>query len=152
MRKVEDIMPNMCELGRVLVKYSMIERRAFDFGVGMDLYPAEIHTISTINRMGPSGVNDIALESGVTKGAVSQLVTKLVKKGLLEKESDPENGARVIVKLTSLGKKASKNHHDFHLEHDQVFINYLRSMDDKELSKFDDLCVEMNKWMDNYSK
>jgi DNA-binding MarR family transcriptional regulator len=152
MRTVEDIMPNMRELGRVLVKYSMIERRAFDFGVGMDLYPAEIHTISVIDRMGPSGVNDIALESGVTKGAVSQLVTKLVKKGLLEKESDPENGARVIVKLTSLGKKASENHYNFHLEHDQVFINYLRLLDDNELRMFDDLCVEMNKWMDNYSK
>ncbi|SDK90979.1 DNA-binding transcriptional regulator, MarR family [Maridesulfovibrio ferrireducens] len=152
MRKVKDVIPNMCSLGKVLSQYTMVAQKSFDFGIGMQLYPAEIHTLSTVERLGGGGVTEIAHESGVTKGAVSQLISKLVKKELCVKEKDPENGARVVIKLTALGKIAVDNHYNFHLEHDRVFLEYLRSMDDEKLQVFDDICRNMNKWMDNYLK
>ena len=142
----------MREFGRVLVKYNMVERRAFDFGVGIKLYPSEIHTLSAVDKLGGCGVTDLAHESGVTKGATSQLVSKLVKKGLLLKEPDPENGSKVILHLTELGKQASDNHYKFHLDHDREFIDYLRAMSEEELKVFDDICSKMNDWMDSYLK
>nr|WP_203544753.1 MarR family winged helix-turn-helix transcriptional regulator [Desulfovibrio sp. JC010] len=142
----------MRECGRVLVKYNMIERKAFDFGIGIKLYPSEIHTLSAVDRLGGCGVTELARESGVTKGATSQLVSKLVRKGLMVKEPDPENGSKVVLQLTELGKKASDNHYKFHLDHDREFIAYLQAMDDKELQVFDDICSKMNEWMDNYLK
>ena len=94
----------------------MVERRAFDFGIGIELYPSEIHTLSTVDQLGGCGVTELARESGVTKGATSQLVSKLVKKGLMVKEPDPENGSKVILRLTELGKRASDNHYKIPLE------------------------------------
>ncbi|WP_319761740.1 MarR family winged helix-turn-helix transcriptional regulator [Maridesulfovibrio sp.] len=152
MRKVNEVIPHMQEMGRVLAKYNMVEKRAFDFGIGLDLYPSEIHTLAAIDRLGGCGVTALAQESGVTKGAISQLVSKLVKKGLIVKEPDPENGAKVILKLTGAGKKASDNHYDFHLNHDSEFIDYLRAMSQEELQMFDEICSKMNEWMDNYLK
>ncbi|WP_319780671.1 MarR family transcriptional regulator [Maridesulfovibrio sp.] len=152
MRSVEEIIPHMREIGRVLVKYNMVERRAFDFGVGIKLYPSEIHTLSTVDQLGGCGVTELARESGVTKGATSQLVSKLVKKGLMVKEPDPENGSKVILRLTELGKRASDNHYKFHLSHDRAFINFLQEMTEEELLVFDEICSKMNEWMDNYLK
>ncbi|WP_421900888.1 MarR family winged helix-turn-helix transcriptional regulator [Maridesulfovibrio sp.] len=142
----------MREFGRVLVKYNMVERRAFDFGVGIKLYPSEVHTLSAVDKLGDCGVTDLARESGVTKGATSQLVSKLVKKGLMFKEADPENGSKVILRLTELGKTASDNHYKFHMDHDREFIDYLRAMSEEELKVFDDICSKMNDWMDSYLK
>lgn len=152
MRDIEDIIPRMCSMGRVLSKYTMIERKAFDFGVDMDLYPSEVHTLSTVNRLDGCGVTELAQESGVTKGAASQLVSKLVSKGLLVKESDPHNGSRVIIRTTKTGKIASDRHYKFHMEHDRVFLEYLQSLSNEELRMFDDICSQMNDWMDNYLK
>ncbi|WP_321404826.1 MarR family transcriptional regulator [Maridesulfovibrio sp.] len=152
MRSVEEIIPHMREIGRVLVKYNMVERRAFDFGIGIELYPSEIHTLSTVDQLGGCGVTELARESGVTKGATSQLVSKLVKKGLMVKKPDPENGSKVILRLTELGKRASDNHYKFHLSHDRAFINFLQEMTEEELLVFDEICSKMNEWMDNYLK
>jgi DNA-binding MarR family transcriptional regulator len=152
MKDVKEIIPHMRELGRVLVKYNMVEREAFDFGVGIKLYPSEIHTLSAIDALGGCGVTDLARESGVTKGATSQLVSKLVKKGLILKEPDPQNGSKVILRLTELGKKASDNHYKYHMDHDSEFIDYLRAMSEEELKMFDDICSKMNDWMDSYLK
>ncbi|WP_415712765.1 MarR family winged helix-turn-helix transcriptional regulator [Maridesulfovibrio sp.] len=152
MRSVEEIIPHMREIGRVLVKYNMVERRAFDFGIGIELYPSEIHTLSTVDQLGGCGVTELARESGVTKGATSQLVSKLVKKGLMVKEPDPENGSKVILRLTELGKRASDNHYKFHLSHDRAFINFLQEMTEEELLVFDEICSKMNEWMDKYLK
>ncbi|WP_419784056.1 MarR family winged helix-turn-helix transcriptional regulator [Maridesulfovibrio sp.] len=152
MRTVEEIIPHMRELGRVLVKYNMVERRAFDFGIGIKLYPSEIHTLSAVDQLGGCGITELARESGITKGAASQLVSKLVKKGLMVKEPDPQNGSKVVLRLTELGKKASVNHYNFHLDHDRAFIDYLRAMPEEELHMFDEICSKMNEWMDNYLK
>ncbi len=104
MREIDEIIPRMCGLGRVLSKYTMIERKVFDFGVGIKLYPSEVHTLSTVDRLGGCGITELAKESGVTKGAASQLVSKLVGKDLLVKEPDPQNGSRVIIRVTETGK------------------------------------------------
>jgi DNA-binding MarR family transcriptional regulator len=43
---------------------------------------------------------------GVTKGAVSQTLARLVRKGILTKEKDPYNKNELAITLTPLGKRA----------------------------------------------
>ncbi|WP_415718527.1 MarR family winged helix-turn-helix transcriptional regulator [Maridesulfovibrio sp.] len=152
MRTIEEIMPRMRGLGKVLAKFNMVERNSFDFGIGIKLYPSEIHTLSAVDQLGGCGVTELARESGVTKGAASQLVSKLVKKGLIVKETDPDNGSKVVLRLTDLGREASANHYKFHLDHDRAFIDYLCAMPEEELRMFDEICSKMDEWMDNYQK
>lgn len=150
MRTFEEMLPVLQAMGRAMAKYAMIDHKPFDFGVGMQLFPVEIHMVSTVHRLGGAGVTELAEEFGVTKGAVSQQVTKLVRKGLLTKKRDPDNGAKVIVAVTDLGRAASENHFRFHQEHDHVFLDYLAGLDETDFKAVEDMAGQMNRWMDGY--
>jgi len=146
------MVPVLRNFSRAMAKYSQIERKAFDFGIGMELYPAEIHMVMAVDMRDGAGVTELAEELGITKGAVSQLVSKLVKKGLLLKEPDPENGSRVVVMTTELGHAASENHLAFHRGHDKIFLEYMATLDTASYEAVSRLSEQMEKWMDNYLK
>ncbi len=146
------MVPVLRNFSRAMAKYSQIERKAFDFGIGMELYPAEIHMVMAVDMRDGAGVTELAEELGITKGAVSQLVTKLVKKGLLLKEPDPENGSRVVVMTTEIGHAASENHLAFHRDHDKIFLEYMATLDAASYATVSQLSEQMEKWMDNYLK
>ena len=152
MKTFEEMMPVLRELCRAMEKYALVDRKAFDFGIGMDLFPAEIHMLTAVGMQDGAGVTALADEFGITKGAVSQLVGKLVKKGLLVKEQDPEHGARVVIRTTELGRTACECHFAFHKEHDRVFLEYLGQLDEASYETIHKMGREMNRWMDNYLK
>ncbi|WP_245577081.1 MarR family winged helix-turn-helix transcriptional regulator [Maridesulfovibrio zosterae] len=131
-------------------KYSRIEKMPFDFGVGDPLFPAEIKMVSTVVGHGSSGVTDLARELGITKGAVSQIIGRLCKKGLLSREKDQLNRARSIIRATESGRIAHDNHMEFHKHHDAEFIEFLGGLDDDSYRLVCELSEKMNSWMDNY--
>ena len=63
-----------------------------------------------IGRNNKINVTELAEYLGITKGAVSQMVDKLIKKGMVNKEmvSDTEN--EVALELTEKGKIVCKGH------------------------------------------
>lgn len=150
MRTFDELTPVLRKLGRALAKYAIIDRKPYDFGAGMDLYPAEIHMLTAVDMLDGAGVTELARESGVTKGAVSQQVAKLVDKGLLAKRADPENKSRVIVTVTDAGRKASRNHLEFHKQHDKAFLDYLSRLDHESYEAVAEMAEEMERWMDRY--
>lgn len=152
MKSFEEMLPLLQGMGRVLAKYSVIDRTPFDFGVGMKLHPAEIHLVSAVEEHRGVGVTQLAQEFGVTKGAISQQVAKLVKKGLLSKQAHPGSQAKVVIRTTALGKAASDNHMAFHREHDTAFFEYLGALSDDKYATVTELVEEMNNWMDTYLK
>ena len=125
MRTFEHVLPVFRSLGRALDKYSRIDRMPFDFGVGEPLFPSEIHMLATVVDREPVCVTNLAHEMGVTKGAVSQLVGRLRNKGLVCKDKDRLNGARVVVSATDLGRVAYAKHMEFHKRHDAEFLEFL---------------------------
>lgn len=152
MRDYNELMPLFNNIGKVLTQYTTISRKPFDFGVGMDLYPAEIHFLSSIEMLDGGSITELAKKTGVTKGAASQLARKLMDKELICKSKDPQNASRVIITLTSLGQLASKNHRAFHEEHDKDFLEYLTGLDDESLAQVKELVGHMDCWMANYLK
>lgn len=152
MRTYEDITPLMKSLGHALYKYTVIDRKDFDFGVGVNLFPAEIHMLEAINCRNGVGVTELAEEFGVTKGAISQLINKLVKKKLVVKEPASDHKSRVVIRTTPKGKTACQNHREFHREHNKMFTHYLEQLDDKSFNTVVELTNQLNLWMDNYLK
>ena len=55
------------------------------------LYPSEIHLILFLYREQDTNVTRIAERLGVTKGAISQTLSRLESKGVLHKVKDPNN-------------------------------------------------------------
>ncbi|MCF8139219.1 MAG: methyltransferase domain-containing protein, partial [Desulfotignum sp.] len=74
------------------------------------------------------GVTDIARLIGVTKGAVSQTLKRIEKKGLAQKQKDPDNRSKLLVSLTALGNMAYWAHKHWHETMDGGFITYLENL------------------------
>ena len=101
---------------RILNKLLENQKRPRYYGLKELLYPAEMHLISLIGDNPGLGVTELAHKGGVTKGAISQIAQKLVKKRLITKMSDPDNGTRVLFELTNKGKVAFYSHERMHEE------------------------------------
>ncbi|MHC1790897.1 MarR family winged helix-turn-helix transcriptional regulator [Solidesulfovibrio sp.] len=146
MRDFEAVMPLYLLLGAALTKFARIERKPVDFGIGLPLHPAEVHMLATLAAL-DGGVTDVAAACGVTKGAVSQMVTRLEDKGLVSREPA---GARTRLVLTALGHQANQAHATFHREHDREFLEYLRSLPERDFATCLELGRQMKAWMGNY--
>ncbi len=73
---------------------------------GRRIYPSEVHLLLEVAAHPEATATELAAGLGVTKGAVSQTVTRLVRKGLLLKTRPPEGGNTLRLELTSAGSGA----------------------------------------------
>ncbi|MCD6346264.1 MAG: winged helix-turn-helix transcriptional regulator [Bacteroidales bacterium] len=126
-------------LVRVLNKALANQRKPQRYGLEDMLYPAEMHMVMLIGQNPASGVTELAAKAGTTKGAVSQMIQRLVNKGLICKSSSPASGRRVFLELTNRGKVAFYSHERLHEESDRgliLFIERLHRDQVKVLEKF----------------
>jgi DNA-binding MarR family transcriptional regulator len=124
---------------RILNKFVENQKKPRRYGLEELLYPAEVHLIMLIGHNPGVGVTELATEAGVTKGAISQIAQRLVKKGLITKKQNPEIGTRVIFELTNKGKVAYYSHQRMHDEIDRelfAFIDGLRPAHFTVLERF----------------
>lgn len=117
-------------LSRVINKAISLEKKALFQHNGIKLHASELHLLQVIQRGGENSRNitRIAQHLGVTKGAVSQTLTKLVKKGVVHKAIDTQRKNELILTLTSIGssmmaqfieEKAKKSK-----AHDELFTDF----------------------------
>lgn len=109
-----------------------LEQSPKKFGTGEMLSHTEIHLIEIIGDTENLSVTDIANHLGITKGAVSQSLKRLEKKGLSKKDADPFNASRSIVTLTSKGLTAYWAHKHWHEEMDGGFASYMEDLSQGE--------------------
>jgi DNA-binding MarR family transcriptional regulator len=106
-----------------------LEKTPRCFGTDEPLGSSEIHLVEmTGDNEETLGITDLAKLIGVTKGAVSQNLKKLEKKGFIKKIEDPCNCSRSIVKLTTKGKTAYYAHKHWHETMDGGFDSYVKNL------------------------
>jgi DNA-binding MarR family transcriptional regulator len=114
---------------RVLKLSEKLEKTPRKFGTDELFTSSEIHLVEIIGQHDETlSVTDLAGVLNVTKGAVSQTLKKLDKRGLVEKNPDPENSSRSIVSLTTKGKTAFFAHRYWHETKDGGFYDYFDSL------------------------
>ena len=120
-----------------------LEKTPRRFGTDEPLTGTEVHLLEIIGDNSEClSVSDLSRLLGITKGAVSQNLKRVEKKGLIFKEEDPENLSRLIVKLTFKGKTSYYAHKHWHQTMDGGFKEYFLGLDQ---SKLDFLIEFMNK-------
>jgi DNA-binding MarR family transcriptional regulator len=102
-----------------------------EFDTGVLLYRSETHLLQAIGRDPSTNVTRLAERLGVTKGAVSQTLAKLVRKKLVRKRTAPASGREIVLELTALGWKGYNAHERFHAEAFDAARAYFR--DDLEV-------------------
>ena len=87
---------------KILNLYSVISRKPKDYGTGDLLYFTEVLTISTVGKNKAVNMTQLAEIMGVTKGAISQTIRKLVSKNFIVK-SNIRNMKEINLKLSEKG-------------------------------------------------
>jgi DNA-binding MarR family transcriptional regulator len=77
---------------------------------------SEIHCIEYIGSNVDSNVTKIAESFYVTRGAISKLTRKLIKKGIIESFQKSDNKKEIYFRLTKQGKVIYKVHEKLHWE------------------------------------
>jgi DNA-binding MarR family transcriptional regulator len=120
-----------------------MEKVQKSFGTGEMMSHSEIHLLEIVGDTKGLSVTDISRHLGITKGAVSQSLKRLDKKGFITKETDPENLSRSIVSLTSKGQTAYWSHKHWHETMDGGFLKYLDELDDESFEIIVDFLVRV---------
>jgi DNA-binding MarR family transcriptional regulator len=103
-------------LEQIKAKLELVHTPTRDYETGFPLYKVEIHTIQVIgNNPGING-NDLTVRMGVTKSAISQTVSKLLKKGLIRKTRLMADARESALEVTDLGWKGFQAHERFHTQ------------------------------------
>ncbi len=104
----------MILLDQVVTRMNSAHAPANDYGTGIPLYRVEIHTIQAIGLNPGINVSALARNMSVTKGAISQTVNKLARKGLVRKMHVGADSREISLLLTDLGWVAYHQHEAYH--------------------------------------
>jgi DNA-binding MarR family transcriptional regulator len=73
--------------------------------------PAEaaVIVLTALFKHGPQGLTQLSRRARVTPSSMSQTVNRLVSQGHLDRHKDPEDGRRVLFRLTDSGAELADN-------------------------------------------
>lgn len=129
---------------RVIVKFLDIDKRTRCYGTDKQLFNAEIHMIKAIKENEGLHVTGLANILGVTKGAVSQIIGKLEKKGMIIKDKDADNQSKLILRLSPKGEIAYSSHEKYHQQIDDVVNEILKDASDEEIGFLKDFLLSLD--------
>lgn len=114
MRKIEDILNKL--LVQLFNDILQIEEKSLKNTQFTDLSITEIHTIEAIGLDKSRTMGEIAHDLRITVGTLTTAITKLIKKGYVERKRIEEDRRVVLVNLTESGQKVFDAHNLFHKE------------------------------------
>ena len=112
---------------RTIHKYVQLEKQSHNYG-GFNMTQTEIHTITVVGDYPNINVTRLAAVRGITKGAASQMIYKLVDKGFIKKAVSPNSDTEVCLNLTESGQKAYEAHRKYHDESGSAFFKSIAAM------------------------
>lgn len=124
------------QLMRLSQRMVEVHSRPKDFGCGRPLFPAEVHTLTTIFYNPDVNTTELAALLGVTKGAVSQMINKLEAKKLIIKRFAPGSEKQRMFILTSNGRKAHEGHEEYHSKMFEVIEEKMQTISVKDLEQY----------------
>jgi DNA-binding MarR family transcriptional regulator len=90
---ISELVEVMGEFTRMNIRLPAIQRLSFTT-------LSVLHTLATV---GPQRLSALTASEQVTQPAVTQIVTKLERDGLVERRADPSDGRAVLVHITAAG-------------------------------------------------
>ena len=139
-------------LDKAFTKVEALHTPSRDFGTGISMFRKEIHTLQAIGQHPKINITALADHMGVTKGAVSQMVAKLVKKGMVRKIYAEDNKKEVIMELTNLGWIGFRNHEKFHIDVFNIAREYYGEQLKIKLEMFMTVMSDLSAILENYEK
>jgi DNA-binding MarR family transcriptional regulator len=122
-------------ISRIINKLIFLEKKSIVELDGVRLFPSEIHLMLVIAQDRLINAVTMAGRLGISKGAVSQTLTRLENKGILVKKKDPAYKNELTAHFTELGEKALEMHHNLRASLQAEYDTYLETVseDDRQI-------------------
>ena len=134
-------------IDEVTLRLTMEHMAPHSFGTDVKLHRVEIHTIQAIGEHEGINLTNLALLMNVTKGAMSQTVSKLARKKLIKKTYADENSKEIRLYLTEKGRIGFSNHDSMHMQMYNIVKKYYGANFEKKLTEFSEVMEDLNSIM-----
>lgn len=150
MKLMDELSQIRTELLRFVNRYNKLEKTPFEVDNGELLYPSEMNMIEAIGKQTGITVTELCIAFGVTKGAVSQTVSKLVARGYVQKDRNAAYTKEIMLSLTVKGKEIFEKHEQFHQKMDQSLEQLILGIPKEKLAIFREILDLAGKHLDTY--
>ncbi|MBC3886776.1 MarR family transcriptional regulator [Acetobacterium paludosum] len=135
---------------KLLNKINQSNKIPRDYGTGHILHQSEIHTIEAIKNHANVNASELSNILGITNGAVTQITSKLKKKGLVDQYNTVSNKKEVYYRLTDKGEIANLGHDKHHKEVYKKLNQYIDSLEDDKIEIINTFLDKLiNNWPHN---
>lgn len=124
-------------VGRLSRASRILERKLREHFAANGLQPYEFDILATLRRAGAPHrltAGGLMASSMVTSGAITNRIDRLVDKGLVTRETDPDNRRSVQIGLTNAGLALVDNVVSAHIEHEHQLLKALTKTERDQLS------------------
>lgn len=134
----------LCDLFNQMVnQYGRYEKELHTYGTDFSLHLSDTHTIAAIGKHNNINITSLAKLQGISKSAVSQMISKLVRRGLVRKEFSPTSENEVVLSLTENGEIIFHTHEKQHAWLQERFASVLEKYPEDTLDLFMELSLEL---------
>ncbi len=112
-----------------------IEERSLNNRLTEGLSIAELHTIVAVGLHEVNPMKVVAARLDVTLATLTASISKLERKGYIERSRGEEDRRQVLVRLTSKGRKAYRAHDAFHKKMAESALDGLTQEEERVLYK-----------------
>lgn len=123
------------------------DKKSKTFGIDTELYHSEIHMVACIKENENLHISEAARKLSITRGAASQTIKRLERKGVVIKEEDINNNSKLILKLTDKGETAYKNHQKDHDKYNTIIEKILKNADAAEIAFLNDFLMKFKNYL-----
>lgn len=99
---------------------------------GKNLHPSELQLLMFLYHIKDTNITAIATEMGLTKGAISQTLSRLEKKGIISKETLPKKKNELQVQFTESGEELMAQLNKSQKAIEGKYRRYIQSLSDEE--------------------
>lgn len=109
---------------------------------------SEVHYIEYIGKNSESNVTKLAESFYMTRGAISKMTKKLIKKGVVESYQKPDNKKEIYFKLTKQGQQIYKVHEKLHKEFQERDKSVFEHITEKQFDNILNFLEKYSKHLD----
>jgi DNA-binding MarR family transcriptional regulator len=133
----------------VINQFFLFEKKNEFHFENLTLYPSELHLLLAIHDKDVRNITRIAEDFGLTKSAISQTVSRLVKKGILIKQKDPYAKNALSFIFTPFGERAAAQFIQKKNDVVSQLLRFTSELTDSENQVINRLLTEMEALMDD---
>ncbi len=127
---------------KMFMKYDIFGKRPLKISKGIKVNTSHVHTLEAIGKGHATTVTSLSDYFKITKGAVSQGISKLHQEGYIKKMDGSHK--TVNLELTALGKQVMKSHDKYNAS----FVKKIRVIEEKysekEITTFLDILTDVD--------